>query len=64
MRYKIEASVPVNDSEEIEVWFEHEYDANVLFKFLLDARARPIRLVDTKTNTLLKSAENGIRTSC
>lgn len=64
MRYQIQASIPENDLAETHVWVESRTEAEILFRFSLNNRVRPIRLIDTETDAIIMKVENGIRTNC
>ncbi len=65
MRYRIEANIFGKGFEDCEPQIVHtddKGDAEVVFRFFLDAGVRPVRMFDGDEHVM--SAENGRRRSC
>lgn len=67
MRHVIQANMHGKGFEDCEpqtYQTDDRGDAETLFRFLLDAGIRPVRLFDMKGEHMPMKAENGIRTGC
>lgn len=60
MRYRIEVNL-IGDGEQV-MRFDDFEDADITFKYFLDAGVRPVRLFDGSEH--VKSADGAIRRSC